>query len=132
MKKITKADKIGLNNNSSIADENKFTADDFNKIKEAINLNADETLSRLEGYGGLCKEVSGDWNTACGRKSGFYMGAGLANRPNDDTVSQWFFVLHFVQTTTYMSQLALSFGTGCHMYIRAKSGGTWTSWKQIT
>ena len=51
MKKITKADKVDLNNNSSIADENKFTADDFNKIKEAINLNADETLSRLAECG---------------------------------------------------------------------------------
>ena len=76
------------------------------------------------------KTVTGDWNTACGEKSGFFMGSGLANSPSGTTVSNWYFVHQMVHNNLYKVQLAYSFGYGLS-YIRSQAGGGWSSWKRI-
>lgn len=88
------------------------------------------SLDRLSDWGlsGRCKSVSGDWNTACGTATGFYMGQGLKNAPDN---YNWFFVIHLVHNDRYIRQLAFSF-TDNIINSRKKDNGTWSSWVQIT
>lgn len=78
------------------------------------------------GIGGQCKPVSGDWNTACGNATGFYMGHELSNAP----FSGWIYVIHMVHNENYAKQLAMPFTMG-NIWVRNKSEGTWSGWQQL-
>lgn len=85
----------------------------------------------LGGIGGQCKTVEGDWNTACGNMTGFYMGRNLTNRPTDmSTVDSWFYVIHLVHNETFQTQIFLSFGAN-EISIRSMNGGNWSGFKRI-
>lgn len=106
-------------------EENEFYVKD-----EAISSFITNLRNRIAGYGDQCKNVDGDWNTACGNASGFYMGDNLANSP-DLSMSAWYLVVHLVHNANYKSQLAFGFQKHC-VYVRNQTGGTWNEWKQIT
>lgn len=89
-------------------------------------------LDRINGYGGQCKQVSGDWNTACGNRSGFFMGSALENSPNGWTTANWWYVIQLVHNELYKMQLAFSFSPENIIYIRYQSGGGWSDWAGIT
>lgn len=93
-----------------------------------------ELLSNLlVGVGARCKEVSGDWNTACGERTGFYMGHALSNAPSRDTVSDWWYIIHLVHNSKFKKQIGFSFSAGNYqLYLRGQDNGYWTAWKSIT
>ena len=94
-----------------------------------------ELLSNLiVGLGGSCKNVSGDWNTACGNRTGFYRGSGLKNAPpNIITVAGWVYMIHLVHDSSYKRQLAFSFSNNAPtVYMRSQENGTWSEWRYIT
>ena len=76
------------------------------------------------GIGGWAKQVSGDWNTACGQHTGFYMGSDLANAPTGG----WYFVNHIVHNAVYHTQIAYDFYNPTKTYRRVMSNGTWSAW----
>lgn len=79
------------------------------------------------GVGGVAKNVSGqNWNTACGEKSGFYMGDNVANAPNN----RWWYVEHIVHNSIYKVQIAHDFFSNTAMK-RICNNGTWTAWTQF-
>lgn len=103
----------------------KFNVDVFDKYDKEI------FSPLLGGIGGQCKVVSGDWNTACGNQTGFYMGNNLANRPTDmNTVDGWFYVIHLVHNETFKTQIFLSFGQN-QIAIRSMNAGNWSGFTRI-
>lgn len=81
----------------------------------------------LGGVGGQCALVSGDWNTACGTRSGFYMGQNMENRP---TNYEWFYVIHLCHNENWMKQIAFSFYSS-GIWVREKNNGNWNAWRTI-
>lgn len=77
---------------------------------------------------GLAKQVYGNWNDACGMKSGLYRGSNLSNSP---TTSDWFFVQHIVHNSVYQVQFAWDFFNEKNMFTRICNNGTWTAWKRV-
>lgn len=104
-----------------------------NSMEVADNLivNGNNILNMFTGIGGLCVSVTGNWNTACGNATGFYMGNGLSNSPSGTTVDNWWWVLHIVHNSNYQRQIAFSFLTNNAIYTRIKNNGTWGSWEQV-
>ena len=118
-------DSTGIVHDSEVLDE----SNKLNVLLESM-LNRDEGIvRRIAGYGQVCKQVTGDWDTACGVSSGFYMGSNLNNSPNVSSTSGWFHVIHLVHNANFMVQLAFSF-SGNHMCMRTKNN-TWSNWQQI-
>lgn len=99
--------------------------EDYSDVINAI-------LDRIKGYGGQCEQVTGDWNTACGNRTGFFMGYGLENAPTGWTTSDWWYVIQLVHNAQYKIQLAFSFSPENIIHIRYQSGGGWSGWSDIT
>lgn len=77
--------------------------------KELLSDILNNITDRMAGYGEECKVVHGDWNTACGNVSGFYMGYNLENSPkNVLSGNNWFFVIHLSHNEIYNFQIAKS------------------------
>lgn len=81
------------------------------------------------GVGGWAKEVTGDWNTACGQYGGFYRGRNLANSPLSGV--DWWYVQHIVHNAQYMVQIAYGYYSNSIQYQRMLSNGTWSAWRQV-
>lgn len=111
---------VTLTNNKTIND----IYEEIEKVDNGINTKIDTKFFAV-GIGGQCKSRSGDWNTACGTVSGFYMGQALANAPDS---SNWYFVIHLVHNASWMKQIAFNFTTNT-IRVRSKRDGIWTAWE---
>ena len=111
---------VTLTNNKTISQ----IYDEIEEVDNGINSKIDTKFLAV-GLGGQCKSRSGDWNTACGTVSGFYMGQALANAPDS---SNWYFVIHLVHNASWMKQIALNFTTNT-IKVRSKREGIWTAWE---
>lgn len=79
------------------------------------------------GVGGLAKNITGqNLNTACGEKSGFYMGDNMTNAPS----TRWWYIEHIVHNASYKVQVAHDFFSNTAMK-RTCNAGTWNSWTQF-
>lgn len=103
----------------------------FPKDQESLEVSGENILTRILGYGQVANQVEGDWNTACGTASGFYMGNGLSNSPTGSTVAGWWWVIHLVHNDKYQRQLAFSFLNNSQMFTRIMNNGTWNNWALI-
>lgn len=102
--------------------------DCFPEDTESLEVGGENLLTRIAGYGQVANQVTGDWNTACGTASGFYMGNGLTNSPAGTTVDGWWWVIHLVHNDKYQRQIAFSFLNNSEIYTRIQNNGTWNSW----
>lgn len=76
------------------------------------------------GVGGVAKNVSGmNLNTACGEKTGFYMGDATTNSPS----SRWLYIIHIVHNALYKTQIAHDFFSN-NAWKRVCNNGTWGAW----
>lgn len=103
----------------------------FPSDEESLEVDGDNILKRIAGYGQGANQVTGDWNTACGEASGFYMGNGLSNSPSGTTVGGWWWVIHLVHNDKYQRQIAFSFLNNSEIYTRIQNNGSWNSWASI-
>lgn len=116
----------------------------FDRLKRSVGINcfpADATslevggeniMNRIEGFGEVCMSApTSDWNTACGTRSGFYMGADMSNSPNGSTVAGWWWVIHLAHNNLYQRQIAFSFLNNSQMFTRIMNNGTWNNWTLI-
>lgn len=103
----------------------------FPQNSESLEINDEDILNRIAGYGQVAKQVNGDWNTACGEASGFYMGQNLSNSPSGTSVSGWWWVIHIAHNPTYQRQFAYSFLNNSEIYTRIQNNGTWNSWTEV-
>lgn len=100
----------------------------FPASTESLEVDGENILNRIKGYGQIANEVTGDWNTACGTASGFYMGNGLNNSPSGTTVAGWWWVVHIAHNNLYQRQIAYSFLNNNQVFTRIMNNGTWNSW----
>lgn len=100
----------------------------FPADQESLEVNGDNILTRILGYGQMANQVTGDWNTACGTASGIYMGNRLTHSPNGFTVDGWWWVIHLVHNASYQRQIAFSFLTDTEIFTRIQNNGTWGDW----
>lgn len=99
---------------------------------ESLEVGGENIMNRIEGFGEVCMSAStSDWNTACGTRSGFYMGADMSNSPSGQTVSNWWWVIHLAHNDKYQRQIAFSFLNNNGIYTRLMNNGTWNSWTQV-
>ena len=106
--------------------------DCFPQDSTSLEINGENILTRIAGYGQLCKSApTSDWNTACGTASGFYMGADMSNSPSGSTVANWWWVIHLAHNDNYQRQIAFSFLENAGIYTRIKNNGTWGNWTQV-
>ena len=102
------------------------------EYKIVIEVSGENVITRIEGFGEVCMSApTNDWNTACGTRSGFYMGADMSNSPSGDTVANWWWVIHLAHNENYQRQIAFSFLNNNGIYTRIKNNGTWGSWSQV-
>ena len=97
----------------------------------SLEVDGQDILDRIEGYGQIANQVTGDWNTACGTASGFYMGDSLSNSPTGATVGGWWWVIHIAHNNLYQRQIAFSFLNNSQMFTRIMNNGTWNSWTLV-
>ena len=105
--------------------------DCFPTDSESLEVNGENILTRIAGYGQGANQVTGNWNTACGTASGFYMGQNLSNAPSGQTVNGWWWIIHLVHNDKYQRQIAFSFLNNVDMYTRIMNNGTWNSWTLV-
>ena len=99
---------------------------------QSLEIGGENLMNRIEGFGELCMSApTSDWNTACGTRSGFYMGADMSNSPSGNTVANWWWVIHLAHNDNYQRQIAFSFLENAGIYTRIKNNGTWNSWTQV-
>lgn len=99
---------------------------------ESLEVGGENIMNRIEGFGEVCMSApTSDWNTACGTRSGFYMGSDMSNSPSGSTVSNWWWVIHLAHNENYQRQIAFSFLDNAGIYTRIKNNGTWNSWTQV-
>ena len=99
---------------------------------ESLEVGGENIMNRIEGFGEVCMSAStSDWNTACGTRSGFYMGADMSNSPNGSTVAGWWWVIHLAHNNLYQRQIAFSFLNNGQMFTRIMNNGTWNNWTLI-
>ena len=104
----------------------------FPEDSESLEVDGDNILTRIAGYGQGANQVTGDWNTACGTASGFYMGNGLSNSPAGTTVDNWWWIIHLVHNDKYQRQIAFSFLNNSEIFTRIQNNGTWNSWTKVS
>lgn len=95
--------------------------------QRTVEIDGEDVMSKFTGIGGVAKQVSGDWDTACQTLSGLYMGNNMSNAPSS---SAWYFVLHIVHNDKYQRQLAFDFFS-LSIYTRRMDNGSWGSWEQV-
>ena len=106
--------------------------DCFPADQESLEVGGENIMNRIEGFGEVCMSApTGDWNTACGTRSGFYMGADMSNSPNGSTVAGWWWVIHLAHNNLYQRQIAFSFLNNSQMFTRIMNNGTWNNWTLI-
>lgn len=105
--------------------------DCFPADQESLEVNGENILNRIAGYGQIANQVTGDWDTACGTASGFYMGENLSNSPTGATVSNWWWVIHIAHNNLYQRQIAFSFLNNSQMFTRIMNNGTWNDWTLV-
>ena len=106
--------------------------DCFPADTESLEVGGENIMNRIEGFGELCMSApTSDWNTACGTRSGFYMGADMSNSPNGSTVANWWWVIHLAHNNLYQRQIAYSFLDNSEIYTRIMNNGTWNSWQLV-
>lgn len=99
---------------------------------ESLEVGGENIMNRIEGFGELCMSApTTDWNTACGTRSGFYMGADMSNSPSGQTVANWWWVIHLAHNDKYQRQIAFSFLENAGIYTRIMNNGNWGSWTQV-
>ena len=103
----------------------------FPNDSTSLEVDGNNILTRIAGYGQVTKQVTGDWNTACGTASGFYMGDSLSHSPTGATVGGWWWVIHLVHNNLYQRQIAFSFLNNGQMFTRIMNNGTWNSWTLV-
>lgn len=103
----------------------------FPADSESLEVTGENILNRILGYGQVANQVTGDWNTACGTASGFYMGDSLSHSPTGSTVGGWWWVIHLAHNELYQRQIAFSFLENLAIYTRIMNNGTWNSWTQL-
>ena len=104
----------------------------FPEDSESLEVNGENVMNRIEGFGEVCMSApTNNWNTACGTRSGFYMGADMSNSPSGSTVANWWWVIHLAHNDNYQRQIAFSFLENNGIYTRIKNNGTWGSWTQV-
>ena len=103
----------------------------FPDDQESLEVDGDNILTRIAGYGQATQVVTGDWDTACGTASGFYMGDSLTHSPTGATVGGWWWVIHLVHNNLYQRQIAFSFLNNAQMFTRIMNNGTWNNWTLI-
>jgi hypothetical protein len=104
----------------------------FPEDTESLEVGGENIMNRIEGFGEVCMSApTSDWNTACGTRSGFYMGADMSNSPNGSTVAGWWWVIHLAHNDKYQRQIAFSFLNNGDMYTRIMNNGTWNSWTLV-
>ena len=101
----------------------------FPSDTESLEVNGENILTRIEGFGEVCMSApTTDWNTACGTRSGFYMGADMSNSPSGATVANWWWVIHLAHNNLYQRQIAFSFLNNSQVFTRIMNNGTWNNW----
>lgn len=100
------------------------------EIDGDLFINGDNVMNRILGYGQVAQEITGDWDTACGTRSGFYRGRNLSNSPSGSTVDGWWIVQHIAHDTLYQRQIAHSY-LDTSMYTRIMNNGTWSAWQAV-
>ena len=106
--------------------------DCFPADTESLEVGGENIMNRIEGFGELCMSApTSDWNTACGTRSGFYMGADMSNSPNGSTVAGWWWVIHLAHNNLYQRQIAFSFLNNSQMFTRIMNNGTWNNWTLV-
>ena len=106
--------------------------DCFPADAESLEVGGENIINRIEGFGEVCMSApTSDWNTACGTRSGFYMGADMSNSPNGSTVAGWWWVIHLAHNNLYQRQIAFSFLNNSQMFTRIMNNGTWNNWTLI-
>ncbi len=104
----------------------------FPDDQESLEVGGENIMNRIEGFGEVCMSApTSDWNTACGTRSGFYMGADMSNSPNGSTVAGWWWVIHLAHNNLYQRQIAFSFLNNSQMFTRIMNNGTWNNWTLI-
>lgn len=104
----------------------------FPSGSESFEVSGENILSRIAGFGQLCMSApTSDWDTACGTRSGFYMGADMSNSPSGSTVANWWWVIHLAHNDKYQRQVAFSFLENAGIYTRIMNNGTWGNWTQV-
>lgn len=104
----------------------------FPSDTESLEVSGENILTRIAGFGELCKSApTSDWNTACGTRSGFYMGADMSNSPSGNTVANWWWVIHLAHNDKYQRQIAFSFLENVGIYTRIMNNGNWGNWTQV-
>ena len=99
---------------------------------ESLEVGGENIMNRIEGFGELCMSApTSDWNTACGTRSGFYMGADMSNSPSGNTVANWWLVIHLAHNNLYQRQIAYSLLNNSEIYTRIMNNGTWNSWTLV-
>lgn len=108
-----------------------FGVNCFPSDEGSLEVSGENILTRIAGYGQGANQVTGDWNSACGTASGFYMGENLSHSPSGTTVSGWWWVIHLVHNENYQRQIAFSFLNNSEIYTRIMNNGTWNNWTQV-
>ena len=99
---------------------------------QSLEIGGENVMNRIEGFGEVCMSApTSDWNTACGTRSGFYMGADMSNSPSGSTVANWWWVIHLAHNDKYQRQVAFSFLENAGIYTRIMNNGTWGNWTQV-
>ena len=107
--------------------------DCFPADTESLEVGGENIINRIEGFGELCMSApTSDWNTACGTRSGFYMGSDMSNSPNGNTVAGWWWVIHLAHNNLYQRQIAYSLLDNGEVYTRIMNNGTWNSWTLLS
>lgn len=105
--------------------------DDSVEVTGDLYVNGENVMDRIEGFGEVCMSApTSDWNTACGTRSGFYMGSDMSNSPSGNTVANWWFVIHLAHNANYQRQVAFSFLEPNTAFVRLKNNGTWGAWQR--
>lgn len=98
----------------------------------SLEIGGENVMNRIEGFGEVCMSApTNDWNTACGTRSGFYMGADMNNSPTGSTVANWWWVIHLAHNNLYQRQIAFSFLNNSQIFTRIMNNGTWNNWSLI-
>ena len=106
--------------------------DCFPSDNGSLEVDGENILTRIEGFGEICMSApTTDWNTACGTRSGFYMGSDMSNSPSGATVANWWWVIHLAHNENYQRQIAFSFLNNENVYTRIMNNGTWNDWELL-
>ncbi len=106
--------------------------DCFPSDEGSLEVDGENILTRIEGFGEICMSApTTDWNTACGTRSGFYMGSNMSNSPSGATVAGWWWVIHLAHNENYQRQIAFSFLNNENVYTRIMNNGTWNDWELL-